>query len=304
MSSMIASLLQIYQRVPPPVRGMALMMIAAILNMSMAAILKGLVKDLPVFEVAFLRHLFGTMILLPLLLRPGANPFRTQRFSLHCLRAVLNIVAILAYFTAVSLVPLAQVTALGFTSPLFACLFAVMVLGEVLRRSRVIGLLLGLAGAVIILRPGFQEISPGAMLALGSALFWAGAMTCIKSLSRTDSSVAVVFYAAVLQMPIAFVLTLFVWRTPTLTQLGLMVVIAIIGTLAQLSITQAFREADSTVVLPMDFTKLIWASLLGYFLFGELPDIWAWVGGAVVFSGVLWVGYSEARRRKKRRQED
>jgi drug/metabolite transporter (DMT)-like permease len=283
---------------------MALMMIAAILNMSMAAILKGLVKDLPVFEVAFLRHLFGTMILLPLLLRPGANPFRTQRFSLHCLRAVLNIVAILAYFTAVSLVPLAQVTALGFTSPLFASLFAVMVLGEVLRRSRVIGLLLGLAGAVIILRPGFQEISPGAMLALGSALFWAGAMTCIKSLSRTDSSVAVVFYAAVLQMPIAFVLTLFVWRTPTLTQLGLMVVIAIIGTLAQLSITQAFREADSTVVLPMDFTKLIWASLLGYFLFGELPDIWAWVGGAVVFSGVLWVGYSEARRRKKRRQED
>ena len=175
-----------------------------------------------------------------------------------------------------------------------------MVLGEVLRRSRVIGLLLGLAGAVIILRPGFQEISPGAMLALGSALFWAGAMTCIKSLSRTESSVAVVFYAAVLQMPIAFALTLFVWVTPTLTQLGLMVIIAIIGTLAQLSITQAFREADSTVVLPMDFTKLIWASLLGYLLFSELPDIWAWVGGAVVFSGVLWVGYSETRDRKAR----
>ena len=279
---------------------MTLMMIAAMLNISMAAILKGLVQELPVFEVAFFRHLFGTIILLPLLLRPGANPFRTQRFSLHCLRAVLNIVAILAYFTAVSLIPLAQVTALGFTSPLFASLFAVMVLGEVLRRSRVIGLLLGLAGAVIILRPGFQEISPGAMLALGSALFWAGAMTCIKSLSRTESSVAVVFYAAILQMPIAFALTLFVWVTPTLTQLGLMVIIAIIGTLAQLSITQAFREADSTVVLPMDFTKLIWASLLGYLLFSELPDIWAWVGGAVVFSGVLWVGYSETRDRKAR----
>ena len=101
-------------------------------------------------------------------------------------------------------------------------------------------------------------------------------------------------------VPIAFALTLFVWVTPTLTQLGLMVIIAIIGTLAQLSITQAFREADSTVVLPMDFTKLIWASLLGYLLFSELPDIWAWVGGAVVFSGVLWVGYSETRDRKAR----
>jgi drug/metabolite transporter (DMT)-like permease len=304
MSSLIAPALQLYERVPPPIRGMTLMMIAAMLNMSMAAILKGLVKELPVFEVAFFRHFFGTMILLPLLLRPGANPFRTQRFSMHCMRAVLNIVAILAYFTAVSLIPLTQVTALGFTSPLFASLFAVLILGEVMRRSRITGLLLGLAGAVIILRPGFQEISIGAMLALGSALFWAGAMTCIKSLSRTDPSVAVVFYAAFLQLPIAFVLTLFVWRTPTLAQLGLMVIIAIIGTLAQLSITQAFRQADSTVVLPMDFTKLIWASILGYFLFAELPDIWAWIGGAVVFSGVLWVGYSEARERKARREND
>ena len=304
MSSLIAPALQLYERVPPPIRGMTLMMIAAMLNMSMAAILKGLVNELPVFEVAFFRHFFGTMILLPLLLRPGANPFRTQRFSMHCMRAVLNIVAILAYFTAVSLIPLTQVTALGFTSPLFASLFAVLILGEVMRRSRITGLLLGLAGAVIILRPGFQEISIGAMLALGSALFWAGAMTCIKSLSRTDPSVAVVFYAAFLQLPIAFVLTLFVWRTPTLAQLGLMVIIAIIGTLAQLSITQAFRQADSSVVLPMDFTKLIWASILGYFLFAELPDIWAWIGGAVVFSGVLWVGYSEARERKARREND
>lgn len=298
MSSLIAPLLRIYHSVPPPIRGMGLMMTAAILNMGMAAILKGLVKELPVFEIAFFRHLFGTIILLPLLLKPGANPFRTQRFGMHCTRAILNIGAILAYFTAISLIPLTQVTALGFTSPLFTSLFAVIILGEVLRRSRVVGLLLGLIGALIILRPGLQEISNGAMLALGSAFFWALAMICIKSLSRTDSPVAVVFYAAFLQLPIAFVLTLFVWQTPTLAQLGLCVIIAIIGTLAQLSITQAFREADATVVLPMDFTKLIWASLLGYILFAELPDIWAWVGGAVVFSGVLWVGYSEARERR------
>jgi len=304
MPSFIAPLIRFHNRVPPPVRGMALMMVAAILNMSMAAILKGLVKELPVFEIAFLRHFFGTMLLLPLLLRPGANPFRTQRFGMHSLRAVLNTVAILAYFTAIGLIPLTQVTALGFTSPLFASLFAVVILGEALRRARVIGLLLGLAGALIILRPGFQEISGGAMLALGSALFWAGAMTTIKSLARTDSSVAIAFYAAFLQLPIAFVLTLFVWQMPTLAQLGTTFVIAIIGTLAQLSISQAFREADATVVLPMDFTKLIWASILGYLLFAELPDIWSWVGGAVVFSGVLWVGYSEARDRKARRAED
>lgn len=302
MLTFLAPLPRLYQRVPPPIRGMALMALAAILNMSMAAILKGLVQELPIFEIAFLRHMFGTLILLPLLLRPGANPFRTQRFGMHCLRAAFNTAAILAYFTAISLIPLTEVTALGFTSPLFASLFAVVILGEALRRSRVVGLLLGLAGAIIILRPGIQEISAGAALALGSAFVWAAAMTCIKSLSRTDSSVTVVFYAACLQLPIAFVLTLFVWQMPTPAQLGLTFVIAIIGTLAQLSITQAFREADATVILPMDFTKLIWAGILGYFLFSELPDIWAWVGGAVVFSGVLWVGYSEARARKARRK--
>jgi drug/metabolite transporter (DMT)-like permease len=212
---------------------------------------------------------------------------------------LLNITAILAYFSAIGLIPLTQVTALGFTSPLFASLFAVLILGEALRRARVVGLVLGLAGALIILRPGVQDISAGAMLALGSAFFWAAAMTCIKALSRTDSSVAIAFYAAFLQLPIALVLTVFVWRTPTLGQLGATVIIAMIGTLAQLSISQAFREADSTVILPMDFTKLIWASILAYLVFAELPDIWAWVGGAVVFSGVLWVGYSEARERAR-----
>ena len=122
-------------------------------------------------------------------------------------------------------------------------------------------------------------------------------MTCIKALSRTDSSITITFYAAFLQLPLALVLALFVWRWPTLEQLGLLLIISVIGTMAQVSLSQAFREADSTVILPMDFTKLIWSSLLGYLAYAEIPDPWAWVGGVVVFSGVLWVAYSEKQRR-------
>jgi drug/metabolite transporter (DMT)-like permease len=296
MHAPTAQLALLLARVPRPVRGMALMMLAAILNMTMATILKDLVRALPVYEVAFFRHLFGTLLLTPLLLRPGGNPFRTERIGLHCLRAVLNTAAILAYFTSLGLVPLAQVTALGFTSPLWASVLAILVLGEVARRARIVGLFLGLAGAAIILRPGFAEVSTGALFALGSALSWAAAMTCIKVLSRTDSSVAITFYAAFLQLPIAFVLALFVWQWPTLEQLALLLTVACIGTCAQLSLTQAFRLADSTAILPMDFTKLIWASLLGYFVFAEVPDLLTWVGGIVVFSGVLWVAYNERRK--------
>jgi drug/metabolite transporter (DMT)-like permease len=219
---------------------------------------------------------------------------------MHGLRALFNSVAIIAYFTSLGLVPLAQVTALGFTSPLFASVLAVLILGEAVRTSRVVGLILGLVGAMIILRPGFEDVSAGSLYAIGSAASWAAAMTCIKALSRTDTSVTITFYAALLQLPIALVLALFVWQWPTLEQLGLLLIISVIGTLAQISLSQAFREADSTVILPMDFTKLIWASLLGYVVFAEIPDPWAWAGGVVVFSGVLWVAYREGRRRVAR----
>ncbi len=297
MASLIGRLTTVARRLPSPVLGMGLMMFAAMLSMTMSAIAKELVQELPVFEVVFFRQFFGTIILASLFFRKGANPLRTHRIGMHGLRALFNIVAIIAYFTSLGLVPLAQVSALGFTSPLFASVFAVLILGEAVRTPRVVGLILGLVGAIIILRPGFEDVSAGSLYAIGSAASWAAAMTCIKALSRTDTSVTITFYAALLQLPIALVLALFVWQWPTLEQLGLLLIISVIGTLAQISLSQAFREADSTVILPMDFTKLIWASLLGYLVFSEIPDLWAWVGGVVVFSGVLWVAYSEKKRR-------
>ncbi len=297
MTALVPNFLQIVRRVPPPLRGMGLMMFAAMLSMTMAAIAKDLVRELPVFEVVFFRQLFGTLLLAPVLLRPGANPLRTRRLGLHGVRALFNFVAILGYFTSLGLIPLAQITALGFTSPVFASLLAVLILGEAMRTPRAVGLLLGFAGAMIILRPGFETVSAGSLYVLGSAASWAVAMTCIKALSRTETSVAITFYAAFLQLPMALVAALFVWQWPTWGQLGLLLAISTIGTLAQISLSQAFREADSTVVLPMDFTKLVWASLLGYAIFAEVPDPWAWIGGLVVFSGVLGVAYGERQRR-------
>ena len=285
----------IVRRVPSPILGMGLMMLAAMLSMAMATIAKELVRELPVFEVVFFRQFFGTLLLGSVLFKKGANPLRTHRIGMHGLRALFNIVAIMAYFTSLGLVPLAQITALGFTSPLFASVLAIFILGERVRASRVVGLFLGLVGALIILRPGIETVSAGSLYVIGSAASWAAAMTCIKALARTDSSIAITFYAAFLQLPIALVLALFVWQWPTLEHLGQLLIISVIGTLAQVSLSQAFREADSTVILPMDFTKLIWASLLGYLVFAEIPDIWAWVGGVVVFSGVLWVAYSEKK---------
>ena len=297
MTSLAARLSTIVRRVPTPLVGMGLMMNAALLSMIMASIAKGLIQELPVYEVVFFRQFIGTLLLAPLLFRPGRNPLRTRRIGMHILRAVFNFVAIVAYFTSLGLVPFSQVVALNFTSPVFASVLAVLILGEAMRAPRIVGLILGFVGAMIILRPGFEDVSAGSLYALTSAASWATAMTCIKTLSRTDSSITITFYAAVLQLPLAFVFAWFTWQWPTLEQLGLLLIMSVIGTLAQISLSQAFREADSTVILPMDFTKLIWSSLLGYVMFAEIPDPWTWLGGIIVFSGVLWVAYSEARRR-------
>ena len=235
MNSLFGRLSTIVRRVPSPVLGMGLMMFAAILSMLMSAIAKELVQELPVFEVVFFRQFFGTLLLGSFMFGRGANPLRTRRIGMHGLRALFNIVAIIAYFTSLGLVPLAQVTALGFTSPLFASVLAVLILGEAVRISRVVGLILGLVGALIILRPGFENVSAGALYAIGSAASWAAAMTCIKALSRTESSVAITFYAAFLQLPVALVLALFVWQWPTLEQLGLLLIISMIAAPMRLS---------------------------------------------------------------------
>jgi len=283
--------------VPGPIMGMAHMLASASSISGINGFVVHLSYSMHVFEIAFFRQLFGLIFMAAMFLRGGLRPLMTRRIWLHVIRSVLNVIAMLSFFYGLTLEPLAKVISLSLTAPLFATVMAVLLLGEKMNFHRWVSLLLGLVGALIILRPGFVDVSLGSLYALGSAASWAVAMTCIKSLARTESSVAITFYAAFLQVPLAIVLALFVWQWPTVEQLGLLLIISMIGTTAQVALAQAFRDADSTVILPMDFTKLVWASLLGYVMFAEIPDPWAWVGGAVVFSGVLWVAYSEGRRR-------
>lgn len=295
MARPVARLAQLVHAVPKPLLGLSLMLLAAFLNSLMAAVIKQVVHELPVFETVFLRHLMGVLLMLPLYLRSGKAAMRTSRIGLHALRSVLNVVAILCYFSALGLTTLVEVTALNFTAPLFASVLAVIILGEPMRAARWTGLVLGFGGALIILRPGFHEVGLGAVLVLVSSVMWAGALICIKLVSRTDSALTITFLAALMQMPITFVLALFVWQWPTLEQIGLIAVISVFGTVSQIALSQAFREADATVVLPGDFTKLIWTGLIGYFLFAELPDLATWIGALIVCAGVFWIAYKERR---------
>lgn len=275
------------------VRPIVLMAIAAFFFATMHALIRKVSAGLHPFEIAFFRSLFGLLFVAPWFVRFGLAPLRTARFGTHVLRTGFNVVAMLSFFYALSITPLAEVTALGFTAPIFATVLAALVLGEVVRFPRWAAVVVGFLGTLLILRPGFADVGLGQLLVLLSSAVWACALMIIKSLSRTESSVTIITYMALLLAPAALVPALFVWVWPTAEQLAWLALIGLIGGGAQYLMTEALAGADASVVMPVDFTKLIWVALIAYLAFGEVPDLFTWLGGVIIFSSTLYIAYRE-----------
>ncbi len=279
------------------VRGMALMLISGLCVAAMSACVRHVSNDVHPMVIGFFRTVFGLLAFAPFLLRSGLKPLRTQRLSLHAVRGLLNVAGMLTYFTALSLTPMAKVTALGFSAPLFATVLALVMLGETIRARRVTALIVGYLGAMVIVRPGFVALDTGSLYALASAAAWGLGMIVIKILSRSESSMTITVYMTLFGMPIALIAAMPVWQTPTLMQAGWLAAIGILASLANLTVAQAFKEADLTAVLPLDFTKLIWASMIGYLVFAEVPSPWTWLGGTMIFSAATYIAFRERRTR-------
>jgi drug/metabolite transporter (DMT)-like permease len=200
----------------------------------------------------------------------------------------------LSGFTAVTLIPLADMTALTFTSPIFVTIGAALFLGEVIRMRRMAAIAVGFLGALIILRPGFVEISTGAMLALVSALTIAIASLIVKKMTETESASAIVFWMVMMQAPIALVPTLFVWQWPTAEAWVYLWGMALSGTAAHILLTRAFGMVEITSLQPLEFAKLPFAVVLAWMVFAEWPDIWIWLGGAIIFASTAYITRREA----------
>jgi len=199
----------------------------------------------------------------------------------------------LMYFMGLSLIPLAKVMALSFSSPLFATIIAFITLGEVIRTRRITALIIGLAGTMIILRPGFVELDLGSILILGACAAWAGCLVIIKVLARTESSVTITLYSTIFLMPVSLTAAIPYWQWPNVDQLLLLAVMGIAGSIGQTALAQSFREADMTAVMPLEFLRLVWAALFGYLFFAEVPDVWVWTGGSVIFAASFYIAIRE-----------
>ena len=262
---------------------------------AMTALARHVSAEVHPVEIAFFRNVFGLVFMLPWLAYAGLSSLHTRRFGLHVLRAIAVVSAVMCWFTAVSLMPLAEVTALGFVAPLFAAVGAGLFLGERVGVRRWSAIIVGFAGAMVILRPGIQAVTLPAVLALTSAVLAAVSMLFLKSLSRTDPANTIVVYLTLLMTVFAVVPALMVWTTPSAGALAWMAAIGLSGTLAQLCYVRAFRAADASTVLPFSFFKLLFAALFGFVFFAQRPDAWTWIGAGIIFGSTLYTAHREAR---------
>ena len=256
-------------------------------------------NPLPALEVAFFRNLFGLLVLLPALLGAGIHALKTDRIKLHFARSAVQAGGMLCFFYGVTLIPLTEVTALSFSAPLFATLLAVVVLGERVRLRRISALIVGFVGVLIVLRPGVEAVSLGAALILLSSSTWAVGMTMIKVLSKTESALSLTLYAALFMTPITLIPALWVWQQPNFYQLAWMLAIGAAGSAGHIAFARAFKVAEMSAVLPLDFLRLVWASLFGFLVFSEIPTIWSWTGGLLIFSAASYIAFREAKLKRQ-----
>ena len=201
-------------------------------------------------------------------------------------------------FTALTLIPLAQMTALSFTTPLFVTIGAVLFLGEVIRARRIAAICVGFLGTLIILQPGVVDITSGALLALISALTIAMASLIVKTLTRSENQHAIVTWMVVMQAPLALIPSLWFWQWPDLLTWGFLWSMALAGTIAHLCFTRAFGLVDITALQPLEFIKLPFAVILAWIIFTEWPGLWTFVGGAIIFTSTVYITRREAVARQ------
>lgn len=273
--------------------GIALIVAATLVMILQHSLVKVLAAEMSILEIVFFRTATAVLFFLPWMLRSGLAIFRTERIGLHILRATFQTFSAFGFFLGLAIVPLATVTALHFTTPIFAVLIGIFILGERVSVRHWSAILAGFVGTMLILRPGVSTVGYGELLVLGSAVAWACAIIVIKVLSRTDTSVTITAYMYVLMTPATLIAASFDWTWPTLEQYGWLVAIGLTGALGHVLTAEALKRGDTHVVTPFDFFRLIWATLIGILLFGESVDNLVWIGGTIVIASVSYIAWRE-----------
>ncbi|MCP4382393.1 MAG: DMT family transporter [Hyphomicrobiales bacterium] len=268
-----------------------LMIFVALLNAVDTVLVRILTTELNPFVIGFFRALFGLLFVLPWIVsRPGI--LRSHYRWLHVLRAGLKLMALIAFFFAIAAAPLADVTAIAFTSPILVALGAWLFLGEQVTIRRIVAIALGFAGVLIILAPGGADIDLALGYALLGAVLIATIQIMLKRMSATDSTDTLVAWNLVVTVPLAAIPALIVWSTPSLAMLALLALQGVFGAVNMASITKALSLADASVITPIDFLRLPFVAIMAFVLFQESVGLPTWIGAGIIFAATLLMAHA------------
>lgn len=269
----------------------------ALLNTSV----KELTQQLPPLFVAWGRWIMGFALIAPFMLwRSGLAGVATRNLRLHCLRGLFHASGYGLWYEAVSWLPLATMAAIGFTGPIFVTVGAVLFLGEKVHRRRWIGVVVGFAGMLLVVRPGLAEINPGTWMMMAAVPLIAGSNLVGKKVATHERPMVVVFWqsaiASLLLMPVG----LWFWHVPSLLQVGLFLGAALFGTLGYFFLAWSFRLMDISALQPITFLGIVWAAVMDLTVWGKTADLWTFIGAGIIVAATSYLAHREARAGRRR----
>lgn len=270
------------------------MVLTGIFFVGVTGIVRYLGSSLPVMEMAFIRYAFGVVLVIPALIPLVRTPPSIQRMRFFAVRGFLHAFGVMLWFYAMARIPIAEVTAIGYVAPIFVAIGAAVFLKEKMHARRIASIAVGFVGALIILRPGFQDINSGQLAQLAAApIFAASFLMAKKMTSNEDSSIIVAMltiFCTIALLPGA----VYYWQTPTNHEIFWLFLTAVSATIGHYTLTRAFQAAPITVTQPLSFLQLVWAALIGVTVFGEAIDPFVIVGGGLVVASVTYISHREA----------
>jgi drug/metabolite transporter (DMT)-like permease len=252
------------------------------------------------FEVVFLRNAFACLLLAPLLAYRGRSLLRSERAGLYGVRVIISLVSMQAWFYALSLIPIGEVTAISYLAPLFGTLGAVFLLGEVVRVRRWTALAVGFVGAMVILRPSGLSLGLGQFCALISAMMGGLTSVLVKQLTAHDDPDKIVFLTNAMLTPLSLVPALLVWHWPTIDVWPALIGMGVCALLGHVCVVRGYAATDASLAMTFEFSKLPFVVGIAYLAFGEVIDAWTWTGAVIIFASAVYITRREARLRAQR----
>ncbi len=284
-----------------PLAGIGWMVLTGLFFVSVTGIVRHIGSSLPAMEMAFIRYAFGILLVVPALISLCRSPPSLKLTRFFAIRGFLHALGVILWFYAMARIPIAEVTAIGYVAPIFVALGAALFLGEKLHARRIISIVIGFIGALVILRPGFQEINSGQLAQLSAAPIFAASFLMAKRMTDNQGTGIIVAMLTVFCTIALLPGAIYSWQTPSPHEIGWLFLTAVMATCGHYTLTRAFKAAPITVTQPLSFLQLVWASILGVTLFNEAIDIYVIVGGGIVVASVTYISHRETKAARARK---